>query len=165
MKSKMQTAEMDLEQTLACSLILPRIDYCNAVLYGAQSFTIQKLQRVQNNAARIVSQAPRRSHANSLLQELHWLPVGQRIIYKLAVLTYKTRKTSVPEYLSCHITTRNITQSLRPSSAPLLEVPFRRTSFGKRSFSTAAPSVWNFLPTSVLNCDSLRLFTARLTSA
>ena len=54
MKSKMQTAEMDLEQTLACSLILPRIDYCNAVLYGAPSGTIQKLQRVQNNAARIV---------------------------------------------------------------------------------------------------------------
>jgi len=67
------------------------------VLHGAPSGTIQKLQRVQNNAARVVLQAPRRSHANSLLQELHWLPVEQRITYKLAVLTYKTRQTSVPE--------------------------------------------------------------------
>jgi len=58
------------------------------VLHGAPSGTIQKLQRVQNNAVRVVLQAPRRSHANSLLQELHWLPVEQRITYKLAVLTY-----------------------------------------------------------------------------
>ena len=67
---------VDLAQTLACSLILSRIDYCNAVLHCAPSGTIQKLQRVQNNAARVVLQAPRRSHANSLLQELHWLKLN-----------------------------------------------------------------------------------------
>jgi len=54
----------DLAQTLACSLILTRLVYCNSVLYGAPVSSIQKLQRVQNNAARIVLQAPRRSHAN-----------------------------------------------------------------------------------------------------
>ena len=103
-----------------------------------------------------------RRTANSLLQELHWLPVEQRTTYKLAVLTYKTRQTSVPEYLSRHITTRSSTWSLRSSSAPLLHVPFRRTSFGKHSFSTAAPSVWNSLPVSVQNCDTLTLFKSRL---
>ena len=119
---------------------------------------IISLERVQNNAARVVLQAPRRSHANSLLQELHWLPVEQCITYKLAVLTYKTRQTSVPEYLNRHITTQSSTRSLRSSSAPLQHVPIRRTSFGKRSFSTAAPSVWNSLPVSVQNCDKLTLF-------
>jgi len=62
---------LDLAQTLACSLILSRIDYCNSVLYDSPSGTIEKLQRVQNNAARIVLQAPRRSDVNSLLQTLH----------------------------------------------------------------------------------------------
>jgi len=64
--------------------------------------------------------------------------------------------------MSRHITTRSSMRSLRSSSASLLQVPFRRTSFGKRSFSTAAPSVWNSLPTSDPNCDSLTLFKASL---
>jgi len=70
--------------------------------------------------------------------------------------------TSVPEYLSRHITTPSSTWSLRSSSAPLLHIPFRRTSFGKRSFSTAAPSVWNSLPVFLQICDTLTLFKSRL---
>jgi len=61
----------ELAATLACSLIPNRLDYCNSVLYGAPASSIQVLQRVQNNAARIVLQAPRRSHAKPLLRELH----------------------------------------------------------------------------------------------
>jgi len=87
-------ADDDLAQTLACSLILSRIDYCNAVLHGAPTYTIRKLQRVQNNAAPIVLQAPRRSHATPLLNTLHWLPVQQRTDYKVALLTFKVRSTS-----------------------------------------------------------------------
>jgi len=83
---------LDLAQTLACSLILSRIDYFNSVLHGVPSIAIQKLQRVQNNAALIILQRPRRSDVNSLLQTLHWLLVEQRINYKLAVLTFKTQQ-------------------------------------------------------------------------
>jgi len=78
------TLTLDLAQTLACSLILSRTYYCKSVPYGAPPGTIQKLQRVQNNAARIVLQAPRRSDIPSLLQMLQWLPVEQRINYKYA---------------------------------------------------------------------------------
>ena len=73
----------ELAVTLACSLILTRLDYCNSVLYGAPASSIQVLQRVQNNAARIVFQAPRQSHAQPLLRELYWLPA-------------RTRDTAVP---------------------------------------------------------------------
>ena len=146
---------LDLAQTLACSLILSRIDYCNSVLHGAPSSIIQNLQRVQNNAARIVLQAPPRLDVNSLLQTLHWLPVEQRINYKLAVLTFKTQQTSSPQYLSQHISLRTSARNTRSSSVPLLCVPFRRTSFARRSFSTAAPLTWNSLLPVVLNCNSL----------
>ena len=130
-----------LEQTLACSLILSRIDYCNAVLHDAPTGTIHKLQRVQNDAARIVLQTWRRSNAKPLLHELHWLPVQQRITYKLAILTYKVRSTSTPAYLNDRITERVCSRTLRSSAIPLLFQPFTRTDFSRSAFRFSAPSI------------------------
>jgi len=69
-------------------------------LGNAPVSSIQKLQRVQNNTARIVLQAPRRSHAKPQMRQLHWLPVQHRIGYKVSVLTYKTLRlhTWTPVY-------------------------------------------------------------------
>jgi len=152
----------ELAQTLACSLILSIIDYCNAVLHGALTGTIQKLQRVQNNAAQIVLQASRRSHDKPLLHQLHWLPVQQRIAYKLAVLTYKLRSTSIPVYLHRRIAERACSRSLRSAAVPLLDKPFMSTDFSRRAFWFSAPSVRNSLPQTVLISDSLTVFKSRL---
>ena len=66
--------------TLACSIVCSRFDYYNSVLYGAPSKSISKLQRIQNNLARIVLEVPRRTHAPPLLHQLHWLPVEQSCV-------------------------------------------------------------------------------------
>jgi len=123
-----------LAHTLTCSLILAKLDYHNSVLYGALVSSIQKLQRVQNNAARVVLQAPRRSHAEPLMRQLHWLPVQNRTDYKVSVLTYKTLNTSVPRYLSQRINRRVNARTLRSTATPLFIQPFARTDFAKRSF-------------------------------
>ena len=66
-------------QTVACSIVASRLDYCNAILYGASAATFDVLQRVQNNLARVVCQSRGRVDARPLLRSLHWLPVRQRV--------------------------------------------------------------------------------------
>jgi len=90
----------ELATTLVCSLISTHMDYCNSLLHGAPTSSIRKLQHVQNNTARIILQAPRRSHAWPLLCQLHRLLVRHRIDYKLAVKTYRLSGTNVPQSAS-----------------------------------------------------------------
>jgi len=91
------------------------------VLHGAPSYSIKKLQRVQNNAAWIVLEAPRRSHASPLLRTLHWLPVQQRIDYKVALLTSKVRCTSTPSYLRRLIYNRQHSHNLQLAATTLCQ--------------------------------------------
>jgi len=85
--------------------------------------------------------------------------VAMQQVYKLAMMTFKTQQTSSRQYVSQHISLRTSARNTRSSFVPLLCVPFRRTSFARRSFSTAAPLIWNSLPSAVLNCDSLSLLS------
>ena len=152
----------DVANTLACSIVGSRLDYCNSILYGAPTST--KLQRLQYSIARVVLQQPRRVHAEPLLQSLHWLPIKQRIDYKLAVLTYKVRATSSPKYLDDLISNRvtGTRMSLRSASRALLTVPFTRTVCASRAFRVCAPIVWNRLPVDLQFCDCFKTFKSRL---
>jgi len=120
--------------------------------------TAQKLQQVQNNAAKIMLHVSRRSCDKPLLQQLHWLPVQQWITYKLAVLTYKDRSTSTLVYTHHRIAERACSRTLRSSAIPLLDQPFMRTDFSRHAFRFSASSVWNSLPQTVLISDALSVF-------
>ena len=99
--------------------------------------------------ARIVLQAPMRSNTKSLLRQLHWLPVQQRITCKLTVLTFKVRITSMPTHLGHHIVTRDSVRTLRSTTSTQLSEPFVRTDFARRAFCFSAQHTWNALPKTV----------------
>ena len=155
---------LPVAQTLACSIVGSRLDYCNSVLFGAPKASIAKLQRAQNMLARVVLNKPRRTPSTELLQSLHWLPVKERIDFKVALLTYKVRHSSTPGYLYNLLSDRIIYSSLtlRSSSKQVLCVPRSRTVCGARAFSIAAPSIWNRLPADVQTSNSVACFKSRL---
>ena len=143
--------------------VTSRLDYCNSLLYGIHKSSISKLQRCQNHAARIISMLPKSSHITPILQDLHWLPVQQRIEYKMLLLTYKCVNGEAPSYLSNLLTPYVPARSLRSGDHHLLETPkWRLDRFGKRSFCNAAPALWNRLPTDIKLSPSADIFKRRL---
>jgi len=146
----------DVAQTVACSIVASRLDYCNALLYGAPETTFDKLQRAQNNLARVVSHCRGRTDDRPLLRLLLWLPVRQRIIYKVAVLTHKVQTTATPVYLSDLVGTHVPTRALRSSDAPLLVVPQTQTVLARHA------SIWNSLPADIRLCESVSTFKRHL---
>ena len=105
---------------------------------------MKKLQRVQNCAARLVAGQPRAAHIRPILKELHWLPVEQRITFKVLLLTFKALNNLAPPCLSQLIVPYNPTRNLRSAGKHLLEVPsVCRKRYGDRAFSVAAPKHWN----------------------
>jgi len=152
----------DVAQTVACSIIASRLDYCNALLSGTPAATFDKLQHVQNNLTRVVCQSRGRTDARLLLHSLHWLPVRQRITYKLAVLTHKVRTTATPTYLSELVQTHAPPRAVRSSDVPLLVVPRIHTELARRAFSVAAPSTWNCLPADIQLCENILTFKRHL---
>ena len=69
--------------------MMSRIDYCNSLLYGILDELLNRIQRIQNYAARVVLRLHKFSHITPALDTLHWLPVNRRIDFKIALLVYK----------------------------------------------------------------------------
>jgi len=132
-------------RTISIGLVTSRLDYCNSLLYGTSESNLNKLQRVQNDLARVVLRAPWRCHAAPLLRDLHWLPIRYRIKYKVALMTYKARHSKEPVYLYSLLHDYIPTRQLRSSDHHLLEKPKSSRAKASRAFRNSAPAVWNGL--------------------
>ena len=71
-------------ERLVHAFILSKLDSYNSILYGLPATELNKLQRVQNAAARLISRTRKSHHITPILQQLHWLPVKDRISFKLS---------------------------------------------------------------------------------
>ena len=140
-----------------------KLDYCNSLLYGLPDAQLQLLQRAQNTAARIVTRTKKTHHITPVLQQLHWLPVSYRIDFKLLLITYKVLNGLAPNYLCNLIKPYSSSRSLRSSKKHLLYTPtWKLSSYGRRSFSAAAPFLWNKLPMDIRTAPNVNTFKKRL---
>src|ERR1043165_4785658 len=149
--------------TVACSIVSTRLDYCNSLLYGTSHKNIQRLQRVQNTLARVVTGTRKYDHIKPVLRELHWLPVRQRIDYKVALITHKVLHTNQPQYLNSLITEYKPSRQLRSESKRQLVKPTGLlTAIGHRTFTRASEKVWNNLTEDIRLSETIHIFKSRL---
>ena len=99
--------------TVVHAFVTSRIDYCNTLLYGISDYNINRLQRIQNSAARIVTNTRIYDHLTPILQKLHWLPVRQGIHFKILLITSKSINDMAPEYLSELVSIRKSSRKFR----------------------------------------------------
>jgi hypothetical protein len=146
------------------AFVLSKIDYSNALLSGCRSKDIARLQKLQNRAARIIFQVPRRHPSSPLLNSLHWLPVDKRIDFKVLLCIYKALNGLAPDYLSNCLTTYIPSREGLRSANDLtrLVIPKSRRRCGDRSFSTYGPRIWNNLPFQIRSAPTVATFKCSL---
>ena len=154
------TLKLPIKVQISCKVtafISSRIDNCNSLFRGLPVAEIEKLQRVQNAAARLLTGSKRTEHITPTLRNLHWLPVEHRIKFKTALLVYKALNGMSPSYIKELVVPYTPARRLRSCDKGLLKIPKSRTSsFGDRMFGAAAPRLWNSLPDNIrLNNSSI----------
>ena len=147
----------DYLESVVHAFVSCRLDYCNSLLYGINKSHLDKLQRLQNCAARLVTGTHKYEHITPVLKELHWLPVRFRIQYKI-LLCFKCFYGIAPSYLcDLLIPYKPSCNNFRSCLGNLLHVPG-----GDRAFSCVAPRLWNQLPDYIKNLNNLQHFKCAL---
>ena len=125
-------------EVLVHAFINSKLDFCNSLLHGLPKNEINKLQSVQNAAARVIACLRKFDYISDTLKELHWLPVEQRIIFKINLICFKILFNLAPDYL-----------------VDLIPVFLR-------AFSVIAPIPWNDLPIDIRSHDDVNKFKSKL---
>ena len=114
---------------LANSLVSSKLDYCNSLYNGISQANLNKIQCIQNTLARVVTNTSKFEHITLILKKLHWLPIKQRIDYKLCLLIYKTLQIQQPTYLYNSLSFPSHSLSTRSSDSSVLSIPYVRTRY------------------------------------
>ena len=137
--------------------------YYNSLLYNMPDSQLNKLQAIQNSAARLISRTKKHSHITPVLEHLHWLPIQSRIMFKVLLLTYQCLHAMAPQCLSECLVKYALSRNLRSAQKDLLTFPTTQTKcYRERSFSHAAHSLWNIIPSCVKNASTTHKFKSTL---
>ena len=148
--------------TIGRSIIMARLDYCNSILSGTAKRNINKLQRVQNILAKTVTNSDYRQPSRPILYRLHWMPIEQHIKFKILTFAFKYQVGTLPGYLASDIAVYTPIREMRSARNKLLVIPRIRTELARKSFSYAVPTLWNTLPSDIIESVSLPQFKAKL---
>lgn len=145
------------------ALILPHFDYCSSVWDGLNVTLSDKLQKLQNRAARAISQVGYDIRSCDILRELNWDTLAKRRKIQKSLLMFKILNRRAPSYLVDLVSSYKTNYRLRDIDNKL-SLPKPNTEYLKRSFSYSAAKVWNELPASIRSISSYQTFKKEIHS-
>jgi exonuclease III len=161
-----QYLTQDATVSLVHAFVSSKLDNLNGLLSKSNSYILDRLQLIQNQAARLVMRIKVRDrlHMTPVLENLHWLPVKFRVSYKICLLVYKCLHGMAPLYLSSLLKSYKPGRELRSSTQDLIQTngPKRVGKYGERAFSVCAPHLWNALPEEVRKAKCIDTFKSKL---
>ena len=146
------------------ALVSSRLDYCNGLFTSLSGKDLTRLQRLQNSAARLVFAVGRRTDAADLLKILHWLPLRNRILFKILLYVFKSLQHESPNYISDYFSIHVAARTTRSSSEHnRLAIPIiSKTIKGEKRFNIAATMAWNSLPIAIKSATTTSQFKSML---
>ena len=146
------------------ALIQPHFDYCAPVWDGLSFYLCEKLQKLQNRAARVILQANCEINSSLLLETLKWDKLSSRRRKQKAIMMFKSLKGLAPVYLQDLFSERNTNYDLRDAFRKL-NLPKPRTDYLKRSFGYSGALLWNSLPENIRVIRSIEQFKKEINRA
>ncbi len=142
--------------------IVSKLFYCSTVWSGTSKKNIKKVQRVQNFAARVITNTRKYDHITPVLQQLQWLPVKSILLYRDGVLAFKCVKGLAPSYLTVGFQKRSTVHDKDTRNKDLLTVPYYKSASGQRTFSYRSIRLWNSLPIELRELNEIGRFKREL---
>ena len=154
--------EKDTRIMLVQSLALCSIDYCFKIWGSAGKTQIQRVQKLQNFAAKIaVGNVRKYDRATPCINELNWLKIELKYKYELCVFMYKRVNDVIPEMLMPLTPVHSITQA-RTRQSENFYVSMNRTNSGGRELAKSCPRLWNTLPRDLKGAGTVTTFKRKL---
>ena len=151
--------DQSILKILMQALLLSRLDYCNGLLLGTVDFQLEKLQKLQSMACRLIFGLRKSDQISDKLQSLHWLKIREWKQYKITVIVFQCLQGTSPKYLRDLIPKQTTNRNLR--SAENHKLPVIRSNTAQRYNSlmvSMGPRIWNALPADLRCTEHIETF-------
>ena len=143
-------------------MVLSKLDYCNSLLIGTTEYNLDKLQRIQNMSCQVINNLKKYNNITNHLQDLHWLRICERIIYKILVMVFKCKHKLAPTYLQDLITFEHNKPLRSTTNNDIPVIKCNTTLVHKSSFKSVGPRLWNKLSKKIKAINTLSDFKTNL---